>query len=176
VARAPHLAVLLLALSLPATAAAKFDPSHKRIVINSSIAGVKLGQTPRAAKSAWKGRVKCHRKGEAHACGFGSERRGHLGFIYASESKPVFQVSILAGISALHRPVFSKPFTTLKTSKGIGLGSKKSAVKRAYPGGTSSGAEYCVKRNNTTTTFVFDRGLFMITMYRGFGDQLATCE
>src|SRR4051795_6415095 len=178
-ARAPHLAVLLLALLLPATAAAKFDFPHKRIVVNSSIAGVKLGQSAKAAKRAWHGAARCHRQGDAMACSRGSERKGHAGFVYAAGTDRVIQVNLLAGTSALHKIVFRKPFTTLKTSKGIGLGSRKAAVKKAYPGGRSVNgpADYCVKKGNTTTTFTFDRRRALnITTYRGFGDQLATCH
>jgi hypothetical protein len=177
--RAARLAVLL-ALSLPAiaTAAAAFDPSHKRIVIHSSIAGVKLGQSIKGAKRAWHGAAKCSGHGDATTCNWGTERKGHLGFIFARGTDRVIQVSISAGTSALHKSVFRKPLTTVKTSKGLGLGSKKSAVKKAHPGGHSrDGPDYCIKRGNTTTTFVFDgRRVISITMYRGYGDQLATCD
>jgi hypothetical protein len=177
------LSVLLAGVSIAAiaNAAPTFDPSHKRIVIHSSIAGVKLGQSPKAAKRAWHGAGRCGGHGDATTCNWGTERKGHLGFIYATGTDRVFQVNILAGISALHKSVYRKPLTTLKTSKGIGLGSKRSSVKRAYPGGRSingPGVDYCIRRGNTTTTFNFDERLRVagITMYRGYGDQLATCD
>src|SRR3954454_20576692 len=176
-ARAPQLAVLLLALSLTATAAAAFDPPNKRIVINTSIAGVKRGQSPKAAKAVWKGAAKCSGHGDATTRHVGSERKGHLGYVFARGTDRVFQVNIIGGTSALHKSVYRKPLTKVKTSKGIGLGSKKSAVKRAYPGGRSeSSADYCVKRGNTTTTFQFDpRRTYSITIYRGYGGQIASC-
>jgi hypothetical protein len=179
--RAPlALSVLLACVSIAAiaNAAPTFDPSHKRIVIHNSIAGVKLGQSIKGAKRAWRGAGRCGGHGDATACLWGSERKGHLGFVYATGTDRVFQVSISAGISE-HKNVYRKPLTTLKTSKGIGLGSKKSAVKRAYPGGRSINGpiDYCIRRGNTTTTFDFDpRRVAGITMYRGYGDQLATCD
>src|SRR3954447_5288046 len=138
------LSVLLACASIAAIARATptFDPSHKRIVIHDSIAGVRLGQSIKAAKRAWHGAGRCGGHGDATACLWGSERKGHLGFIYATGTDRVFQVNIIAGISE-HKSVYRKPLKTLKTSKGIGLGSTKSAVKRAYPGGRSvSGPDY----------------------------------
>lgn len=173
------LAGLLAFLSIVGVAyAAKFDPSNKKIVIHKSIAGVKLGQSIEAAKRAWQGDVRCGRQGDATSClwGSGSERKGRLGFVYATGTDRVFQVSISAGISD-HKSVYRKPLTTVKTSKGIGLGSKRSAVKRAYPGGSNVNG-YCVDRGTTvSTTFNFDEGgrVAIITMYRAYGDQRADC-
>jgi hypothetical protein len=56
------------------------------------------------------------------------------------------------------------PLTTVKTSKGIGLGSRKSAVKRAYPGGSNDTdgckctVEYELVRGRDSTNFFFEGG------------------
>lgn len=173
------LSALLALVSIGGIAyAAKFDPSNKKIVIHKSIAGVKLGQSIKDAKKAWKGHGRCGRAGDATTCSWGSERKGHLGFVYATGTDRVFQVSISAGVSPPPpKSVYPKPLSRVKTSKGIGLGSKKSALKRAYPGGRS-GNGYCIRRGNTTTTFNFGEHsrVAIITLYRGYGDQLATCD
>lgn len=166
------LAALLTFASIAggASAAKKFDPSNKKIVVNKSIAGVKLGQSIDAAKNAWNGDASCHPKGDAAACQWGSEGRGgFLSFIYARGIDDVFQVSIIA--SAKHgQNVFRKPLTTVKTSKGIGLGSKRSAVKRAYPGGSSETYQYLIVRGKVSTNFQFtaDRRVSSITIEREF--------
>jgi hypothetical protein len=170
----------LVSIAGIAYAAKPFDPSNKKIVIHSSIAGVKLGQSIGAAKGAWRGAAKCGSQGDAVGCNWGSERKGYLSFGYARGTDRVDQVTIFAGISE-HKNVYRKPLTTLKTSKGIGLGSKKSAVKRAYPGGRKDGSfpnSYCLHRGNTVTRFFFDERnrAFEIILYRGYGDQLAVCS
>ncbi len=178
------LAALLAFVSIAGIALAKtFDPSNKRIVLHESIAGVKVGQSPGAAKAAWGG-ARCIKKGESLACRWrgSSERKGSLSFIYATGTDRVSQVSTNAGISAPPpRSVYPKPLSTVKTSKGIGLGSKRSALKKAHPGGKSvdgPSIDYCLKRGNTTTVFQFGERLRVnaITIYRGYGDQLATCD
>lgn len=141
-----------------AYAARRFDPSHRTIVIHRSIAGVRLGQSVSAAKRAWKGDVSCSPQGDAAACLWrgGGERLGQMGFIYARGVDKVDGVSINAGTSALHQTIFRKPLTTLKTSRGIGLGSRSSAVRKAYPGGTRPGPfQYSVTRGKAATMFVF---------------------
>jgi hypothetical protein len=173
------LAGLLAFVSIVGVAyAAKFDPSNKQIAIHKSIAGVKVGQSIEAAKQAWHGDVRCGGHGDATSClwGGGSERKGHLGFVYATGTDRVFQVSISAG-TIDHKVAYRKPLTTVKTSKGIGLGSKRSAVKRAYPGGSNVNG-YCIDRGTTvSTTFNFDENgrVFIITIYRAYGDQRADC-
>lgn len=136
-----------------AYAAKKFDPTNEKIVVHESIADVKLGQSVSAAKRAWKGNVRCHPQGDAAGCLWGSASNGgHLGFIYARGRDRVFQITVVA-TAKRGKNVFSKPLTTVKTSKGIGIGSRFSAAKRAYPGGSRDGYQYSIKRGKVTTTF-----------------------
>jgi hypothetical protein len=123
-------------------------------VINHSIAGVALGQSVGAAKRAWKGDVTCRPQGDAAACKWGSATKGgHLSFSYARGINVILQTSIVA--TARHgQNIFRKPLTTVKTTKGIGLGSKLSAVKRAYPGGSSQTYRYDIARGKLSTSFL----------------------
>jgi hypothetical protein len=140
-------AVVCVSLCATAAWAAKL-PTFKSdlIVPNKSLAGVTL-------KSTYKKAVKAFRSG-ASGCSTttGCVYRAADGATFSIQfarltatSKPIVaQISILAGdkVTGTHeKPLFDTPLAALKTAKGIGLGSTRAALKRAYPHATGNAVE-----------------------------------
>jgi hypothetical protein len=138
--RATLALTLVLALLVPvATALAALPkPADPTGVVPTSIAGMKLGLSEAKAKAAW---------GAAGAtC---SETRCYWGktdspqgyaYIEFFEHK-VLGISVYGGRGkeGVLLSTAAKPIMAMKAKNGVGIGSKISQVKAAYPKGTQSG-------------------------------------
>lgn len=142
---AVRIALVAVALSAlgaaPAAQAALPKFKDKTIVIGKSIGGVKIGAPAAAAKKAWGGAAgglcddfSClyRVKGDTN----GTSGEGTIAF---QNKTKVTRVSLKSAIAATSGHTFKAPFTTPKTSKGIGLGSTAAKVKKAYPKTKESG-------------------------------------
>jgi len=135
--RVTRLALPLLALSLalPASAAARLpDPNSNLIVIGKSLGGVTLGHSFASAKAAWGStRGKCQTSRAFSSCRYAASLTRSLGEGgFAADNGKVTSVNITAGRSSSGKPVFPAALKALKTSKGIGMGSTATALKKAY--------------------------------------------
>lgn len=162
--------VLVAALSFASVAVAvaapakPFKPASKQIVPGKSIGGVTIGQSPAKAKAAWHGAAACNKPvGSAPlVCDWvGSAAKGQGVASYIARAGRVTSVSVIARGGANGTYVFKAPLTTLRTTKGIGLGSAQAAVVSAYPNAklneTPSNLDYDLKQGAVTTTFEVDR-------------------
>jgi len=140
-------ATVVLALLVPAsiaTAASLPKPADSTVVVPSSIAGIKLGMAEGKAKAAWgasRGKCSVSKETGFGRCEYGSFT-GAGGYAIIDFAGKVTSVSIGAGkdsdgncVPSLGAAVLKK----IKTSAGIGLGSKFSQLQKAYPKGTVSG-------------------------------------
>jgi hypothetical protein len=135
---ATFLAAGLAALLLAATASAGLPkPQHgHEIDVPRSIAGVELGMKIDKADREWGRRGDCGRVRERkriRACVYeGRNERAGRAVIEAARRREVSSVAILA---ALERGeyVFKGRLTRFETDDGIGLGSRRSDVRKAYP-------------------------------------------
>jgi hypothetical protein len=120
--------------AVPGAAQAKLPkPKTTTIVPGVSIAGVKLDMTKSQVFSKWGSTSKCPAGG-----GFcewdgpgkaGATERATVSFINGKVS----QISIQSATSGTNLKFKPGVLSTWKTAKGIKLGSKKTAVKKAYP-------------------------------------------
>ncbi len=141
------LPILVLALLVPAATAlaASFPkPADDTIKVPTTIAGVKIGMAEAKAKAAWgAGRGKCESSattGNA-ICIYGSEHTtGGYGRIDFAAGK-VRHVQIFTGetTSGDQLATASGALLKIETAGGIGLGSKFSDLKKAYPQGEAAG-------------------------------------
>jgi hypothetical protein len=148
----------LLALALPATAAAKLPsfPS-KSIVIKQSIGGISLGQSLKRAKSTWGTTKECTFDKGFGSCNFDGGASGNAQWT-AVDGK-VVSVQIGAGLDGIS-PNFKGSVASVKTSKGIGIGATAKAVKQAYPTGKGSKDYWSIggEPRKAFTTFIFNKG------------------
>jgi len=132
--------VLLALAAAPAADASLPKFKDKTIVVGKSIGGVKLGASAATAKKAWGATgglcddFSClyRVKGDSN----GTSGEGTIAF---QEKTKVTRVSLKSAVAAKGGHTFKPPFTTPKTSKGIGLGSTVAKVKKAYPKAKESG-------------------------------------
>jgi hypothetical protein len=146
---------LALVLALPAIAAAGLPQAKSTLIVpNKSIGGVALGATTSAVEKAWGKSGNCE-----FDCIYEAARKSETelpssGTVLLEEKKPgdpkkVWLITLRTGSKVVNGksiPNFDTPLTKLKTSKGIGLGSKASELARAYPKakrkGIAGGAYY----------------------------------
>jgi hypothetical protein len=140
---------IVLTSSLLANSAQAATPklSNTLIVPNKSVGALKLGQSPSAAKAAW-GKGTCVVSG---LCTFGTRANGggfaaySLASNVAGAAKTVLTITLEAGpFSASTKRNYKTPLTRFKTAKGIGLGSTKAQLLRAYPHMTSDEPNFYV--------------------------------
>lgn len=139
--RALMLATAALALLVPASLAyaALPKPADPTVVVPTSLAGIGLGMPEGKAKAAWGGgRGKCESAGTTNVrCSYGlpSGSQGY-GLIEFRDHK-VGAVTINSGRDAAGGllTTAAKPIMEMKTKGGVGIGSKYSKVKGAYPKG-----------------------------------------
>jgi hypothetical protein len=108
---------------------------NKLIVPNKSVGALKLGQSAGAAKAAW-GAGTCQTVG---LCTFGSRTKGTGGFaaytvtaLNTGEPKTLLSIILEAGPIG-KKLNFNTPLAKFKSAKGIGLGSTKAQLLKAYP-------------------------------------------
>lgn len=150
--------IALASLLLAGTAQAATPKLKNTLIVpNKSVGALKLGQSPTAAKAAW-GAGQCLSSG---LCQFGSRPTTSAGYaayavntLVAGTAKTVLAITLEAG-------PFGKPrnYKTLlarfKTSKGIGLGSTKTALLHAYPHMTTEQPNVYIIRQSETVETIF---------------------
>jgi hypothetical protein len=137
------LLVLALALLVPASlalgASSLPKPKSSKLVVPTSLAGIKTGMSEAAAKAAWGERGTCETSSSSgrSRCEYG-DTSGSTGsaYIECADGK-VLNAVVYSGRNAANVLTASATgiLGTMKTSDGIGLGSKFSSVKSAYPKG-----------------------------------------
>jgi hypothetical protein len=135
------LACLTACLSVPALADAKL-PKPKTTIIKPgvSIAGVKLDMTKAQAFAAW-GSTTCLLPTLCEWHGPGKAGQQEVASISLVNGK-VVQITIKAAlVGTVTQKLKLGPLSKWKTSKGIALGSKRSAVAKAYPGAVRNTGE-----------------------------------
>lgn len=129
----------LLALLAPASVARAADPrdgmpnpEDPSIVVPRSLGGIAIGDNLQDANRAWGNRDRCSRG----VCSYGSfsGRQGAARIIRVDGG--VGAVQIVSGIEGPKEDVFEGPLLRFETPEGIGLGSKLSELRRAYPEAT----------------------------------------
>jgi hypothetical protein len=127
------LVVLAAALCVPGSAIAKLpDPATTTIKPGRSIAGVKLDMTKAQAFGAW-GSTRCLAPTLCEWHGPGTPGHQEVASISLVNGK-VSQITIKAAVvGTATQSIRLGPLARWKTSKGIALGSKRSAVATAYP-------------------------------------------
>ena len=164
--RRTTLTSVLLVLALAAPAAAGLPaPTSTKIVPGQSLAGVKLGQSVAAANQAWGGGGSC----QSSSCIFLADRdprgfngRGYFGFA----GDKVTNVFIQPPRTPTGVIKYTGPLMKLKTAKNIGLGSRLTSLKRAYPKVKLIGtALWSLKSGKRQTTFSFNLGrIYQVTI------------
>ena len=141
----------LAAAAAPAADAKLPSPSSKKIVPGRSIAGVKLGMDAKAAVEKWGAGSNCEVTIGSACTWSGTMRQGRARFTV--ESGKVASVTVEAGQKVNYEPAYSRPLTTWKTSKRIGLGAALRKVKRAYPKAKPSGGGLTLTSGASRTIF-----------------------
>lgn len=135
--------VLVSALLIPASpalgASSLPKPKSSKLVVPTSLAGIKTGMPEAAAKAAWGERGTCETSSYSgrSRCEYG-DTSGPTGsaLIECSDGKVITAI-VYSGRNAANvlMPSATGILGTMKTSDGIGLGSKFSTLKSAYPKG-----------------------------------------
>jgi hypothetical protein len=135
--------MLALVLLVPAAAlAAGYSmpkPASSKLVVPTSLAGIKLGQAEGQAKAAWGNRGHCEDSNASgrSGCEYG-DTEGANGYAYIefNEGRVLYAV-IYGGVNAGNErtPKAGAALANMKTASGIGIGSTYSALKAAYPKG-----------------------------------------
>lgn len=138
--RALLVLTLALALLVPAAAAlaALPKPADPTVVVPTSIAGMKLGMSEAKAKSTWgASRATC------------SETRCYWGVVGSTQGYAYIEffehkvqgINVYAGRGdeGALLTTAAKPILAMTAKNGVGVGSKLSKVKAAYPKGVQSG-------------------------------------
>jgi hypothetical protein len=122
-----------LALLAPAAALGALpSPSSQRIVLGRSIGGAALGDSFASAKRAWHSHASCTKQKRIRACVYDGGLRSGVATIQAFDRK-VSELDLTAGFTATGSRVLHGPLSKFKTSRGIGIGSSRRALVRAYP-------------------------------------------
>jgi hypothetical protein len=142
------LAAALIALALaPAAGAGLPKPKDtKRIDVPESIAGVVLKKKIKQANKAWGRRGDCDFRGFQSCVYEGRNPRAGRALIEAARRGNVSSFGIYAGRDSSDEYVFKGKLLRFETKQGIGLGSKGSRVRKAYPKAiaTANGTGYLV--------------------------------
>jgi hypothetical protein len=143
-------------LLVPAAGAKLPEPSVTTIVTGKSVAGVKLGMTLAAAKRKW---------GAGSKCGAAAAGPGSTYCTWSTTSSPQSPKLTLVAIGGKVRAITVDGGTggaaikAFKTSKGIGIGSTKSALQAAYPAlGSSLGPDNPSLGSGATITSFYTKG------------------
>ncbi|HEX4438067.1 MAG TPA: hypothetical protein VH061_14875 [Solirubrobacteraceae bacterium] len=157
---AKMIAGLALTSMLFAASAQAATPKLKNtlIVPNKSVGALKLGMSATAAKAAW-GAGKCETSG---LCQFGARPTPSAGYaayavntLTAGTAKTVLTITLEAGPFGKPKRNYSTPLARFKTSKGIGLGSTKAALLRAYPHMTNEQPNFYIIPQSESVETIF---------------------
>jgi hypothetical protein len=138
------LAIALIPVSA-ALAASLPKPATTEVVVPTSIAGISIGMSEAKAKAAWgSSRGKCIDTGESGGqCEYGDFDSPTIGsaYLYFSAKHKVTGVSIFSSRvgTGTYTAKAAAPLLAIKTSGGLGIGSKYSKLKAAYPKGEANG-------------------------------------
>jgi hypothetical protein len=146
-------------LVVPAVAAARLPhPRSTLIVPGTSIAGVKIDMTKSQVFHQW-GATSCS-FGRCLWRGPGNPAHAEQATVTLADGV-VVQIDITAGTSGTNERFAAGTLSKWKTAKNIDLGSRKSAVKRAYP---------AAKANNSAGVKGFDlQSGIHFTRFSSFG-------
>ena len=154
-------AVIAAALAGPAGATLP-TPKLRRIVPGRSIAGVRIGQSAGDALAAWGPGETCINRVDGN-CDWITLKQG-VASITLRTGRVRREVSITAG-SGDGGYAFGGTLPELRTSRGIGLGSTRAQVVRAYPAVRLSGAALLVVSHRRVTSFtIADRRVVVIAI------------
>jgi hypothetical protein len=160
-------AAAVAALGLPASAMAdKTMPHPKDPTINvpGSIGGVGLGGTIKNAAKAWGASKEkdCAAAGCFFGNDFGKTGTAEISVNLGAEKARVTLVNIYASSErkGLDKPLFRPALGKFKTKEGIGLGTRISKLKDAYPEAKKTDkpfVDFEIKGKHNTMSFGFDR-------------------
>jgi hypothetical protein len=134
---------VLAVLALPAVAAAGLPKTTDTLIVPAhSLGGVTLGSNAKQVMAAWGKTANCETQ-----CVYDGKNSGELGsvLLQTSNEGATFQVeNVYITVAEITKgsktePDFETPLTRFKTAKGIGLGSTKAELKRAYPAAKREG-------------------------------------
>lgn len=134
------------------------NPTDKAIVVPTSIGGISIGQTAPEAEAAWGDNSQCFSFGgnPSRQCEYGDPQKKGFAFLFSYDGTVVG-----AQIGA---PVvkgkfdFRGPLRKFRTVEGLGLGSKFSAVAKAYPEAKERGRALEITEGESRMTFFASRG------------------
>lgn len=136
------------------------SPADRTVRVPRAIAGVRIGQRLEDARRAWgPGRGHCEVKPEGFAvCTYGNDREEGRGVAYfaADGSRPgsrVYLATIAVGLRLGVVPVYKGPLMSLRTPKGVGLGSKVARLRRAYPRVRADSLGFHLRRHRVEIDF-----------------------
>ena len=155
------------ALAIPASAAAEKQMPHPKdpiINVPGSIGGVGLGGTLKNAARAWGSSKKqdCAAAGCFYGNQFGKTGTAEISLDLEAKKPRVAFVNIFASSERkdLKKPLFHPALGRFKTKEGIGLGSKLSKLKDAYPEAKKTDkplVNFEIKGKHNKMSFGFDR-------------------
>lgn len=150
------LAIALIVPTAVALAASFPQAQNPTISVPSSLGGVKIGQAEGKAKAAWgAGRGKCKKSATQgfSYCEYGVSGGGNGSARIEFRNGKVGGASITAGIDPADGQTVTAAGALLafKTAGGIGIGSKFSKLKAAYPKGKMYG-----KPSEASFSYVFE--------------------
>lgn len=124
-----------LALALPAAAQAALPKTANTLIVPAkSIGGLALGSSPTQVTKAWGTSKQCEYQCLYEGANSGERAQALLESKDDGVTYKTWNLTIsAANIEGTTKPNFKTPLTRFKTSKGIGIGSTVSELRRAYP-------------------------------------------